>query len=958
MTVSPALLDDSLSIVHDDHDDDHDHVSDQHSERGQAPVLSLSPSLARTRHHAAPAASPTATPTPVPPLPALRTATGSYGLEDLEESSLHSAGRLRALGVTAGDRVALKAENSLQYVTTLLALVHLDVSIVLLDDGQTEPECRRAVARAACRWLLADAHLPLDDLATVITLDDLSDDGQVKPDGSDTLSLAAWFRRYDAMITWSSGSTGDAKGVVRSGPAFRAVLEATRERMGYRGDDVLLPLVPFSHFYGLSVVLLWWTTRCSLVVAANGRLDQALRLGADAGVTVLDAPPPSYHTILNLLERRPELRAELSGVRMWCVGGAPLAPSLAMAFDQLVGRPLLDGYGSSEAGNVAMAGPEGATACGRPVTGVVVQVVDEAGRCVEGADIGEIWVRSPGLMEGYLGEDGTVLARDDDGAAYRTGDLGHWTAGGALAVVGRKYAVHRLGHTLYPEVIERKAEACGRPVKVVALEDERRGSTLVFVVADPAGGHAQQWRRALNALLPTYEQPNRVLVVAEFPVNANGKPDLAQLRTQARAAMPMASARPAALLAAVAPDAALSQDQPELPFEERRHALARVSEFLRTDRQRVVEILTEISNHKSVELEVDAALHTLDGAVEEVRRYRPDAVPQMTVFMSSNVLLYSYVLYLLVPSLFTERTVFRPSGQVLRQTRLLHELLAPVHGLPLELTAMSQRAFLQGPVDHASVVVFTGTYANAEQVRAQLRDPQLFLFFGQGINPFIVTPGADLEHAVSDAVRIRLLNSGQDCFAPDIYLVHQPDLDRFVGLLSTALAAQRYGENDDPTADYGPLSYDSAFRTATDYLHRSGDNIVYGGSIDFRTRHVQPTVVVRGAGCSPEITELFSPIFNVVGYADVDALQAAVSTSYFSERAMGAMVYGDHAGLVAHLSRRHTVAVNETLLEADTGNSPFGGLGMMANYISHRRKRVAEPILISKAVADYYRASA
>ena len=585
-----------------------------------------------------------------------------------------------------------------------------------------------------------------------------------------------------------------------------------------------------------------------------------------------------------------------------------------------------------------------------------VQVVDEAGLPVEGTDVGEIWVRSPGLMEGYLGAAGSVLSRDDR-VPYRTGDLGHWTHSGSLAVVGRKYAVHRLGHTLFPEVIERKAEKCGRPVKVVALDDERRGSALVFVVADPAGGHPQEWRRAVNTLLPSHEQPNRMLVVAAFPVNANGKPDLRELRRQAAAAMPRASARPAALLAAVSPDRALPEDQPELPFEERREALRRTGEFLRTDRKRVAEILTEISNHKSVELEIDAALRALDGAAEEVRRYRPDPVPQMTVFMSSNVLLYSYVLHLLVPALFTERTAFRPSGQVLRQTRLLHELLAPVHGLPLELAAMSQRAFLQGPVDHSRVVVFTGTYANAEKVREQLHDSQLFLFFGQGINPFIVTPGADLAHAAHDAVRIRLLNSGQDCFAPDVYLVHQPDLDRFVGLLGTALDAQRYGDNDDPTADYGPISYDSALITATDYLTRSSDDIVYGGSIDFRSRHVQPTVIVRGAGEGNEITELFSPIFNVVGYADRDELQTTVSTSYFNERAMGAMVYGKDDGLVEQLSRRHTVTLNKTLLEADAGNSPFGGLGMRANYTSRGRRRVAEPILISKAVADYYRDS-
>jgi long-chain acyl-CoA synthetase len=905
-------------------------------------------------HHTPALPHPAVTPTA---RPALRTAVRSYSAEDVERASVRIAAKLRGRGVQSGDRVVLKAQNSADYVMVLLALAHLDVSIVLLDNGQTVAECQRAISRANGRWLLADRHLAAGPETTVVTIDELNAEEPPEDCLHEVLSFAAWFARYDAMITWSSGSAGTPKGVVRSGPALRAVIDRTRERMGYLSEDVLLPLVPFSHFYGLSTVLLWWTVRCSLVVSPNGRLDQALRLGVDAGVTVLDATPASYRTIHNLMERRPELLAELVTVRMWCVGGAPLAVSLAEGFQRLVGLPLLDGYGGSEVGNVAMAASTGPGSCGLPLDGVDVQIVDEHGARVADGKVGEIWVRSAGLMEGYLAEDGTVTARTDAGT-YHTQDLGRWGADGALIVLGRKHAVHRLGHTLYPEVIERKAEACGRPVKIVALEDERRGSTLVFVIEDPAGGHPQDWRRVVNALLPSYERPNRMLVLPRFPLNRNGKPDLLELRRLAGQAQPAFVGRPAELLAAIAPDAALPDGLPELPFDERRQALRRVTDFLRNEPQRVIEILTEISNHKSVELEIEAALHTLDGADEEVRRYRPDLVPQLTVFMSSNVLLYSYVLYLLVPSLFTERIAFRPSGQVGRQTRLLHELLAPVHQLPIELTALSQKKFVQGPVAQASVVVFTGTYANAEEVRAQLHHDQLFLFFGQGINPFIVTPQADLDLAVNDAIRIRLLNSGQDCFAPDIYFVHQPDSDRFVELLRSRLAEQRYGSNDDPTADYGPLSYDSAFRTATDYLTRCRDNIVHGGEIDFKSRHVQPTIVAREAGADLEIAELFSPIFNVVAYHDVEQLAVLLSSSYFNERAMGAMVYGEHAGLVEQLSQRHTVAVNETLLEADTGNSPFGGLGMMANYTSHRNKRIAEPILISKAVADHYRISA
>src|SRR5207249_4095257 len=150
-------------------------------------------------------------------------------------------------------------------------------------------------------------------------------------------------------------------------------------------------------------------------------------------------------------------------------------------------------------------------------------------------------------------------------------------------------------------------------------------------------------------------------------------------------------------------------------------------------------------------------------------------------------LLYSYVLHVVVPSLFTDRIVLRASGHVAAATRRLHELLAPVHGLPVTLVDLTQREFVAGPVQESDVISFTGRYSNAERVRGGLRRDQLFLFFGQGVNPFVVGPRADVGLAVEDLIRIRLLNSGQDCFGPDVCLVPYSLLDDFVGALTKRL---------------------------------------------------------------------------------------------------------------------------------------------------------------------------
>ncbi|WP_238496314.1 aldehyde dehydrogenase family protein [Streptosporangium soli] len=881
------------------------------------------------------------------------TPTATYTSIEIEELALGMAAILSERSVTAGKRVMISADNSAEYVAALLALMHLDTSIVLVDHRETTAE-RRRMSTISDTCLLITDSVDLTGFigdADTLGIHTLAEEARSRTPGSEFLSLSAWHGRADALITWSSGSTGLAKGVVRSGRSFLNDLQRTRERMGYRPEDVLLPLLPFSHFYGLTLAILQWTVGCSLVIAPRERLDLAVRLAAVAGVTVIDATPSTYHSLHSLAQRRPGTVRELNAVRMFCSGGAPLPAALAERFERMFGLPVLDGYGSNEAGNIALANPANPVACGRPLTDVDVRILDQDGTPVAPGKVGEIFVSSPSLMEGYLDADGTILPIDTD--LYPTDDLGCWTPDGNLVVMGRKYAVHRMGHNLYPEAIQRKAEFCGRPVRVVAVDDDRQGCQLVFFVEDVNEASATHWRTAICSLLPSYEHPNKVVVLPLLPVNGTGKSDIRRLRQLAKDAL----YRPARLRPdhpepgpAVSPS---PEDLERVPFPERIAGLRRLADYLHTDAGAVVDILTEISDYKSVEMEVEGALHTLAGAVEEVIRNGPPKKDSLAVFMSSNVLLNSYVLYLMVPSLYVEHIVVRPSTQVAEQTWRLHELLAPVHGLPIEMTSLSQRKFREGPVAEADVVVFTGTYQNAEIIRADLSPHQIFLLFGQGANPFIVAPGADIDLASEDAIRIRMLNSGQDCFGPDVFFIHEPDAPRFVEALLKRLSALTFGEYDDPEADYGPMCYPSAVVAAAEFLQDNDRHIIYGGQIDFRTRQIQPTVLLRSMKGEMALSELFSPVFNLVTYTDLAQVYERLATGYYQDRAMGAMVYGDAPELVEHLSKRHMVAVDETLLDIDDGNQAFGGCGIMANYVSFQKKRVAKPLLISQVVAEF-----
>lgn len=398
------------------------------------------------------------------------------------------------------------------------------------------------------------------------------------------------------------------------------------------------------------------------------------------------------------------------------------------------------------------------------------------------------------------------------------------------------------------------------------------------------------------------------------------------------------------------------QKRNQVPFPDRVESLERTIRFLKENPSPVMEILTEISLYRFALYELNAAISTLEGALHEVSTYRPPQLNQMAVFMPSNVNFYSYVLYLLVPSLFVEEIHFRPSSQVKDQLIRLHQLLRDVHRLPIEIQPISQRKFIKQHVSQADLIVFTGAYKNAEEIKLKLNKEQIYLFFGQGVNPFVVAPGADIELAVSDAIDIRLLNSGQDCMGPDVLFVHESHLPTFTEILTNKLDSLRFGYNTDTEADWGPIYYDSTLELTSQYLHRHHSDIIRGGTVNFRSRIVEPTVLLRDIEEDFEIVEFFSPVFNVVCYRDEGKLIDLLRSGFFMERALGASVYGKADEVVEVLKKRHTVTINETLLSIDDGNSPFGGYGPMANYISYNEKISFKPILVSQAVGECLRA--
>jgi acyl-CoA reductase-like NAD-dependent aldehyde dehydrogenase len=368
-----------------------------------------------------------------------------------------------------------------------------------------------------------------------------------------------------------------------------------------------------------------------------------------------------------------------------------------------------------------------------------------------------------------------------------------------------------------------------------------------------------------------------------------------------------------------------------------------------TRQTELLEILVEIATHHSAVDELHRSVATLAGSRWELARNAPRRLERLAVFLPSNNVLYSYVLFGLVPALFCEEVVIRPSARIKQTALAIQEVLAgemeAVLGPRVRMTDASQRTFAKTCAS-ADAVVFTGQYENAQEVRAQIGLDPTFLFFGSGPNPFVVGPQAGVADSVRHALASRLYNSGQDCLCSDVFFVHTSLVEEWTAQLTRALSRLEPGERSDPAAVIAPLVYADAVETAAEFVDDHRERVVCGGGVDRGTGLVEPTLVLIEEGLGLHPPELFSPLFCVVPYANVEELRRWLCSPVELERGMYAIVFGE-PGLADQVVGTTVISQRRIALDVENGNQPFGGYGLRASSAGDRTAMTGRPLLLS-----------
>ena len=474
----------------------------------------------------------------------MRDARISWSYAEFAERVGEVAAGLQSLGVGAGDVVAVILANCPSYLEAWWGILWTGAVFNPVNPGYTGREAAQILEDSGATVVICDEPMAAalephrGDLPVVRHV------VVVRPDAEDPLAelreagagpAPAQVRPDDlAALVYTSGTTGRPKGAMLSHHNYMADIRMFAELLPLARGDVLGMVLPLFHANAQVV-----TTMTPMLIGAQVAMwDKFSASGFWA--TVAEFEPVTFSavpTMLAALLHAPGAdEAETNTVRFVICGAAPLSPALFNRFEEKFGLTILEGYGLTESACVSTLnpfwGPRKVGSIGRAIRGQDVAIVDAEGNRLASGEPGEVCLRGPNIMQGYLNNPQATADSLRDGWLH-TGDVGYGDDDGFYFLVDRKKdMIIRGGENIYPREIEdvllehpgvQGAAVIGRP-------DEVRGEEVHAFLVLSATAELGDIERHCSERLARFKVPTTWDLVEDLPKTATGKIDKKLLR--------------------------------------------------------------------------------------------------------------------------------------------------------------------------------------------------------------------------------------------------------------------------------------------------------------------------------------------------------------------------------------------------------------------------------------------